>query len=246
MIGFQNAGRMGNWLFECATTLGLALRNDVEFSVPSKTFNDFHNPLYTQHLVNHKWQEGKIDIVIQEPHFHYAPIEYKKEWDNSQVELRGYWQSEKYWSDFKKEVIDLLAFPYIPNEGFVSVHLRRTDFITYSNKHPEVKDEWYNEAMAMFPNKKFIFFSDEINYCKEKWGHRNDCYFSEGKSIEQDMIDMSCCVGGHINSASTYSWWGSYLDRNEDKKIITPKLWFTPNWDGADTKDIIPESWIKL
>lgn len=244
MIGFQNAGRMGNWLFECATMLGTALINGVEFSVPNKTFSDFHNPLYTQHLVNPKWVNGKADIIIPEPCFHYTPIEYKQEWNNLQVVIQGYRQSEKYWIDFKKEVIDLLAFPYRKNEGFISVHLRRTDFINLKEKHPEVKDEWYNEAMAMFPNKKFVFFSDDIEYCKNVWGNRNDCYFSNG-SIEQDMIDMSCCEG-HINSASTYSWWGAYLDRNEDKKIITPKLWFTENWDNADTKDIIPESWIKF
>lgn len=246
MISYIPMGRMGNALFQSAAMIALALRNGVEFSMPTKTSSDVWSPVYLQHLANPKWVNGKRDIVIQEPHFHYAPIEYRKEWNGLQVVLQGYWQSEKHWYDFKKEVIELFNFPWEKKEGFVSVHLRRTDFISLKEKHPEVKDEWYNEAMAMFPNKKFIFFSDEINYCKEKWGHRNDCYFSEGKSIEQDMIDMSCCVGGHINSASTYSWWGSYLDRNEDKKIITPKLWFTPNWDGADTKDIIPESWIKL
>lgn len=158
--------------------------------------------------------------------------------------LNGYWQSEKHWVEFKKEIVELFAFPWKLNEGYVSVHLRRTDFITLKEKHPVVTDEWYNEAMALFQNKKFLFFSDEIDYCKKVWGHRSDCYFSN-VSIEQDMIDMSCCEG-HICSASTYAFWGMYLNRNEDKKVIFPKLWFTPGWDGADTKDVLPEWVIKL
>lgn len=245
MISYHPGGRLGNALFQAAATIALALRNDVEYAMPTNTSSDFWSPLCLSHLRNPKWEQGKVDIRIKEKQFHYAPLPYRHEWDNMQVLLEGYYQSEKHFLDFKKEVIELFNFPWKLNEGFVSVHLRRTDFIELKNKHPEVKDEWYNEAMALFTRSKFIFFSDEIEYCKKVWGGKSNCFFSEGKSIEQDLIDISCCEN-HINSASTFSWWGSYLNRNYDKIIITPKEWFTPNWDGLDTKDIIPSDWIKL
>lgn len=236
---------MGNGLFQAAATIALALRNGVDFSMPTHTSSDIWSPVYLPHLRNDKWQQGKIDIKIVEKHFHYSPLPYKKEWDDFQVLLEGYFQSELHFSDFKNEVIELFAFPWKLNGDFVSVHLRRTDFIVLKEKHPEVTDEWYNEAMNKFPNKKFLFFSDDIEYCKRTWGNKSDCFFSEGNTIEEDLVAMSCCRH-HVNSSSTYSWWGSYLGRNEDKIIITPKAWFTHNWDGADTKDLIPESWIKL
>ena len=245
MISYLPQGRFGNALFQSAATIALALRNGVNFSMPTSTSSHFWSPLILQHLVHPNYMDGIVDVVINESQFHYAPIPYKKEWDACQVQLRGYFQSEKYFIDFKDEVIKLFSFPYAFNDGFVSVHLRRTDFIQLSQKHPPVTDEWYLRAMGLFPNKKFIIFSDDIPYCKSAFGHRNDCYFSEGKTPEQDIVDMSHCEH-NICSASTFAWWAAYLNKNENKKIVLPTQWFTPNWDNADTSDLIPESWIKL
>lgn len=245
MIGYLPMGRMGNGLFQAAAAIALALRNDVEYAMPTTTSSAIWSPVYLNHLRNENWIEGRADIKIVEKHFHYAPLPYKKEWDGLQVLLQGYFQSEKFFLDFKKEVIDLFAFPWMLRKDFVSVHIRRTDFVTLKEKHPEVKDEWYDEAMSKFNGKKFLFFSDEIGYCKSTWGHRSDCFFSEGNTIEEDMIGMSGCEH-NICSASTYAWWAMYLNRNPDKQVIFPKLWFTPNWNGDDTKDLLPEWVIKL
>lgn len=245
MICYLPMGRHGNAHFQAAATIALALRNGVEFSMPNQTSSQVWSPLILQHLVNPKYQQDQANIVIEEKQFHYVPIEHKKEWDNQQVLLKGYYQSEKHFIDFKDEVLRLFNYPWTLNEGIVSVHLRRTDFLELSMKHPVVSDEWYFEAMALFPNKKFLIFSDDVPYCKQAFGHRNDCYFSEGSSIQEDLIAMSCCEH-NILSASTFAWWGGYLNKNENKKIVLPRMWFTENWDGADVKDLIPESWIKL
>ena len=99
--------------------------------------------------------------------------------------------------------------------------------------------------MSMFPSKRFKFFSDEIKWCKDNFGDRQDCEFSTNSNEQQDLIEMSCCEH-NVNSSSTFSWWSSWLNRNEDKKIVTPKDWFVPGWMNMDTSDIIPENWIKL
>lgn len=244
MLSYLPMGRHGNGLFQAASTIALALRNGVEFTMPTQTSSDKWSPLVLPHLINSKWQQGRVDVIIEEKQFHYSPLEYKPEWGNQQVMLRGYFQSEKYFLDYKEKVLDLFNFPWKLNEDFVSVHLRRTDFVELAHKHPPVPNEWYNEAMSKFPNKKFMFFSDDINYCKENWGDRNDCFFSDG-TIEEDLVAISCC-SDNICSASTYAWWGMYLNRNPDKKVIFPSMWFTENWDGADTKDILPEWVIKI
>jgi hypothetical protein len=98
--------------------------------------------------------------------------------------------------------------------------------------------------MEEFPGKKFKFFSDDIKYCLENFGERDDCEFSFGKEIE-DLIEMSSCES-HICSASTYSLWAYFLNKNPDKKAIFPKLWFMPGWDNWDVKDILPPEIIIL
>lgn len=245
MIGTRFFGRMGNVLFQSANMVALALRHNQELSVPNRTNDPFWNPLYLQHLVNPKWEQGREDVLINENGMHYQPIEWKDNWNDKQVVLNGYWQSEKYFKEYRNEILYLFGFPYEKKEGYVSVHVRRGDYLHLTMKHPPVPKEWYENAMKMFPGYKFKFFSDEIAWAQKEFGHRNDCEFSVGNTSEVNLGLISCCEH-HINSSSTFSWWGSWLNRNENKKIITPKDWFVPGWEGMDTRDIIPNEWIKL
>jgi hypothetical protein len=55
---------------------------------------------------------------------------------------------------------------------------------------------------------------------------------------------MSLCKN-NIMSNSTFSWWGSFLNKNVNKIVYTPSIWFGPagesNWE-----DIYIESWTKI
>lgn len=244
MISWIPMGRLGNFLFMAANCISFALRHGKEFSVPITTNNPFWNPLYLQHLVHPFFNPNDPKIVVQERQFHYNKIEYKDAWDGKNILFNGYFQSWKYFDDYREDILKYFNYPWQESKDVVSVHVRRTDFITHANKHPEVTKEWYEEAMRMFPNKKFFFFSDDINWCVDNFKHRGDCYFSN-LGIEEDMICMSGCEH-NICSASSYGFWAAYLNKNPDKKCVFPKLWFTPGWDGANTDDILKPEWIKL
>ena len=50
-------------------------------------------------------------------------------------------------------------------------------------------------------------------------------------------------------SNSTFSWWGSFLNKNLNKKIVVPSRWFGPR--GPESKDVyesylhtIPCDWV--
>ena len=99
--------------------------------------------------------------------------------------------------------------------------------------------------MAEFPGYKFKFFSDDIEWCMENFKHRNDCEFSGNSDEVSDLLEMSWCEH-QICSPSTFSWWGGWLNKNENKKVIFPTFWFSPGWDGLDTSDIVPPYFIKM
>ena len=70
-----------------------------------------------------------------------------------------------------------------------------------------------------------------------------DVLYVEGNTGEYSWIDMylmSLCKGLIIPN-STFSWWGAWLNKHEDKCIIAPHKWFSLPQEGRG--DIIPESW---
>lgn len=245
MIQPRFFGRMGNVLFQGATAIGLALKYGVEFSVPNRTNDNYFNPLYLQHLVNPKWEQGREDVLINENGVHeYHEIEWKNEWKDKQVALDGYWQSEKYFQEYRDEILYLFNFPYEKKDGYVSVHVRRGDYLHLRDKHPEVTKGWYENAMSLFPGYRFKFFSDDITWCINEFSGRDDCEFSVGNTPEINIGLMSCCEH-NISSSSTFGWWGAWLNRNQDKKVYIPKLWFVEGYSVND-KDIVPDWMTKI
>lgn len=243
MISFRPYGRLGNFLFMAANTIAQALKNGEEFSMPYNTNDSYWNPIYLRHLVHPDYQQGREDILIDEPSFTYNEIEFNPEWKGKYVIFNGYFQSWMYIEKYRNEILYLFDFPYEKKDNYVSVHIRRGDYLLLRDKHPEVTKEWYEEQMNKFEGYKFKFFSDDIKYCKESFWHRTDCEFSTNTTELDDLIEASQCEH-NINSSSTFSWWISWLNQNKDKICIFPKLWFVEGYH-LDTKDLLPPYFIK-
>jgi hypothetical protein len=244
MVSFNNVGRFGNWFLECCTMLAYALKHNLEFTVPATQNNPF-SPVYCLHLVNPNWNPSLETIRLWESGHQYQELPFEESWRDKNIIIEGYRQSEKYFKDYRKEILYLLDFPYEKKDGYVGVHVRRGDYLHLAMKHPPVSKQWYEEAMNLFPGYKFKFYSDDIHWCVAEFGNRSDCEFSSGTDIVGDVSDGASCEH-QIISASTFGWAMAWLNRNPDKRIYLPQLWFTPNWDNMDTRDIVPENFIKL
>lgn len=248
MVGFRNMGRLGNYLFECATSWAYAKKHNLDFTVPTKTHNKFWDPIYLQHLA--KPMPPRPQIVIKEKGHQYQELPFDESWRNKNIILEGYWQSQKYFDWCRDELLEAFAIPWNPHND-VSIHVRRGDYLQYPDKHPVVPREYYVEALKIFSllgYKDFYVFSDDIKWCKEFFPTLNNGFrfhYSEGKSEMEDLIGISSCAH-FINSSSTYSWWGSYLGRDPKKIVVTPKLWFVPGHGNLIVDDIVPSNWLKL
>ena len=89
----------------------------------------------------------------------------------------------------------------------------------------------------------FVVFSDDIKWCKEHIKPSNVIYIEN----EKDYIElylMSIC-NNNIVSNSSFSWWGAWLNKNEDKKVIGPLKWFGTAITH-NTDDVLPNNWIKI
>lgn len=158
-----------------------------------------------------------------------------------------YLQDEQYFVDVKDEIKRLYCHSYkdYPALNYVSIHVRRGDYVGNDFYVDLFKNGYYERAMAEFPDDKFMVFSDDISWCKRQSIFRN-CEFSTNCDEVEDMNKMMACKG-HIIANSSYSWWAAYLS---GKKTIAPKDWYTlssPNDKEtpiATTK--LPEQWMKI
>jgi len=241
---------MGNFLFQAAAAMGYAWRHGLDFTPPSITNDRYWNPLYLQHLVNPKFNPNLRTVSVQEGLHCYQELPFREEWREKNIILDGYWQTEKYFKGFRDKILNAFGYSWEPRPNTCSVHVRRGDYLTIQRngmfKHPPVSKEWIFKVMSLFPGYRFLIFSDDTEWCLRTFGGMENCVVIGGTNEEQDLVGMSCCEH-HICSASTFSWWGAWLNRNPNKRIIMPAHWITPGWRGGiDCSDIVPAEWERL
>jgi hypothetical protein len=181
------------------------------------------------------------------------------------VYLDGYWQSEKYFKDIRglllKEIVvsnliegeNKIMADKILGSNSVSVHVRRGDYVNNSltNKiHGVMPMEYYLSASKIFGKNikdvHFFIFSDDTNWARENLKFIQPCTFVDYNGPEknyEDMRLMSMCKH-NIIANSSFSWWGAWLNQNPNKIVIAPQKWFANQ--SIDSRDIVPESWLKV
>lgn len=120
----------------------------------------------------------------------------------------------------------------------ISIHVRRGDYIKHPNEHPVMPIGYYKKAIGKLikQDSVLIIFSDDIEWCKENFAEElfaNRIYFCESNSQAVDLSVMMKCANNIICNSS-FSWWGSYLNKNPNKIVIAPKK---ENWFGVARKD---------
>ena len=254
MVSYRTAGRLGNALFMAGNCISYALKNGLEFSIPRTSTDAFWNPTAVTHLYNPNWNPYLETITVNEPHFHYAPIPFEEDWRNKNIILNGYYQSPMYLQGYRDKILELFNFPWELKADYCSIQARFGDYLTIRGKHVLITEQYLRDAIRMIKIEKnihkFKVFSDDLGYFQKNFDHIYGFEYSTNKTIEEDLIEGSCCHS-NINSSSTFAWWMAYLGRNEDKMVITPEKWFGEGWrDEYDrevqTHTIVPENWIKI
>ena len=247
MIMSRLAGGLGNYLFQIAAGYTLAMRNYDNFAVDFSKATRVHKDVNTYKdniLRKIKDDNFECEHSYIEPKFSYSEIPY-----NKNLELRGYFQSEKYLD--RELILDLYSIDsksygrifkeYLPFDNVVSLHVRRGDYLDKIDRHPPTKLSYCKDAIDYFGSKyDFYVMSDDINWCKENLKGDN-IRFIEGEPDYIDLWLMSLCEHNIITN-STFSWWGSWLNKNRDKVVVAPKQWFGRS-KHLDPKDLYCNNW---
>ena len=201
------------------------------------------------------------DAFVVEPFFNYWAGLKKRTGDSY---LFGYWQSELYFKLFENIIRQDFSFRHplkgenstlaeaIKNTQSISIHVRRGDYINDAKSGAVMEVcslDYYRKAINYIAERVnspvFYIFSDDIKWVKQALEIKFPCTFvghNIGQESYRDMQLMSLCQH-NIMANSSFSWWGAWLNSNEDKLIVAPKNWFR---NGTDDKDLIPEKWGRL
>ena len=265
MISFNqlgNLGRLGNQMFQYASLRGIAANRGYEFCIPPEHLFGESDPnvknsdanIYTTFNLSkyNKICEPIFYERVEESGFHFDEHLFNTCKDN--VDLYGYFQSEKYFKHIEDRIRKDFSFgnelindcsnfiDSLNSSGeVISLHVRRGDYIHLQSFHPTPPIEYYMEALKNLPDVPVLVFSDDPNWCFEQEIFAPSRFLiSQSNQSDLDMCLMTMC-NYHIIANSSFSWWGAWLSNS--KKVIAPKNWFGPSLSQHNTSDLYCDGW---
>lgn len=158
-------------------------------------------------------------------------------------------QDPKYFDEYRDEIRAMFSegIGYLP---YVAMHIRR-------GKNPINPDEpayhendfytnllatnYYAQAIDHFPRRKFLIFSDDMEYCKANFQGEIFGYDESENDLEAFNKMASC--DGIISANSSFGWWAAYLNPNNGEKICPSETsWYA---DGM-VRTKVPKGWTQL
>lgn len=228
----QNLGRLGNQLWQVAATIGYARKHDMDYILPKWKYAYAFKGRFNQAA------SSPAFLRYNEPNFHYNEIPAFRE-----VDLYGYFQTEKYFKHCELEIRELFEpsdeiqkkinkeYGNILKKNTCAIHIRRDDYLKLSNYHTNLSMHYYNNAIAKMKSDWYLVFSDDIEWCKNKI-HGDKVVYVNTEDDVLDFFIMSQCKK-FVIANSSFSWWASYLSKHPDKEVIAPRK---DQWFGKDAK----------
>ena len=177
-------GRLGNQMFQYAGFRGIADNRKYDWVIPPENAETTCNyGLFECFKMTHAQERNKgyghsnwqtIDSTI----FHFDEDLFNNCPDN--IELHGYYQSQKYIEKIEKEIREdfkfsdsllgecKLFFESSFDSEVISLHIRRGDYLNLSH-HPVQTLEYYEQSLNQLPQDiPVIIFSNDYDWCKNQ------------------------------------------------------------------------------
>uniref|UniRef100_A0A6C0KRN5 Glycosyltransferase n=1 Tax=viral metagenome TaxID=1070528 RepID=A0A6C0KRN5_9ZZZZ len=210
-------------------------------------------------------------IYLKENGFLYEDIKIPQ---NQNIMLVGYFQSHMYFDKYKNMICKLIKLDEKKQivkermgermvENVISMHFRLGDYKKLPEYHPILGERYYINSISYIlkeqtnknrkVSEKILYFCEDDDFLEvEKTikileSNFPLLKFERENSFLNDweqLLQMSFC-SYNIIANSTFSWWGAYLNNNNEKIVCYPDEWFGKKV-SHNTSTLFPEDWIKI
>jgi histo-blood group ABO system transferase len=231
-------GRLGNQLWEIASTLGLAayFRAKVSFNANWASRDVFSVPddCFVERFGRAACQQSFRLPADQRP--------WMQDWWNwwaIEPEVREYFRP-------RPPVIDRLRNAFaaifaVPESRRLAVHVRRGDYVGDSRHYVSLGPDYYREAIGLFPGMTPLVFSDDPQWCRANI--KNALIVPAAAGAEEHLFLMTMCRR-HVIANSTFSFWGAMLADSE--VVVYPSPWYGPGLSHIDVEWSVLPGWTPL
>jgi hypothetical protein len=235
MLSFNELGRygrLGNQMFQIASTIGIAKKFGYDYAFPewinwdAKDRFGSDEDIYISKYLQYDLPRTDQQLPIYFMHWGYHDVNVP---DN--VSLSGHMQSERYFEHCADEIRKVFTFKdEFDKNDYTALHIRMGDY--GSDYHPICSKEYYERAINIAGGKILLFSDDKEAAVRHLQPFYGDIFI--GTTI--DSLKMMKACKRHIIANSTFSWWGAWLANSE--LTIAPKQWFGPAASHLETRDI--------
>lgn len=184
---------------------------------------------------------------------------------NENIYVSGFFQKEYYFKDIRTQILQDFNISIqddnikklesdILSSNSICINVRRGDYVTNQNTNNfhgfhgvEYINKSISEITKKIKNPMFYIFSDDIDWCvnnlKIYYPHFFVDHTYKGNKFSSYLKLMSSCKNFIIPN-STFAWWATWLNQNEEKIVYVPNNWFNVNYMNTD--GLIPLNWNKL
>lgn len=266
MLSFNELGRkgnLGNQMFQFAGLRGIAHNRGFDWIIPppgshwihgSQMFELFEmgslsdtrfgfGPGKTYFSPGKKDRRNSTGFEFDDHLFNEVP-------DN--VNLNAFFQSPKYFSaiqdqiraDFtiKAEKLDALKNKHpLVRDAFVSLHVRRGDYLKFPKHHPVQTLDYYAAALEVLPRIQVLITTDDPAWVMGQKLFQQPRFKLVKSSGSAEDFAIQTMASYSIISNSSFGWWGAWLA--QANQVVAPRTWFGPKLAHQTIRDLYPADW---
>lgn len=249
-------GGLGNQLFQYAFGQAQA-ENGIEVAYDRSWFTTKSKDTPRPYLLD------KFDIEVKTSPVLKQQTIFENGYDGNlfliqNCNFEGFWQYVEYYNSILRRLQEGLVVrgPFytleyetlkkrLVNGQVTALHVRRGDYLTTKGFIP-VPPAYYFEALRKVKGEIFLF-SDDLEWCRKVF---TSTYFKRKITFidlpDYLAFDLMRQCSNQITANSTFSIMAAYLNKNENKIVITPKQVCIESKIEHEKQEHLPKNWILL